>query len=70
MTYTLIIFVYIANVFVNRWLNFKLYKLDKEYSPVPLWGWWFSSLIFTICATVAIVIHYISKQNWFTGKHW
>jgi len=60
---TLIILAYIGNVFLNRWLNSKLYDTP------PVIGLWFMSLIGTIPLLVCILSE--SKAfDWFIGKHW
>jgi len=72
MTYTLIILVYIANVFVSRWLNKIAYKLENKYPIINYW--WFVPAIPIIGLIVAIIIAFLKQENkvttWFTGKHW
>lgn len=53
MTTLLIIVGYILNIFLNRWLNLKLVKIDKDY-PTS-WGLWFLSLITTIALLIFLV---------------
>jgi len=35
MILTIIIIAYILNVFLNRWLYFRLQKIDSDYYPNP-----------------------------------
>jgi hypothetical protein len=59
----LIILAYIGNVFLNRWLN---YKLDSSTRMI---GLWFISLIGTIPLLFCLLLQ--SKLfDWFIGKHW
>jgi hypothetical protein len=66
MTITLIIIGYILNVFLNRWLNYIIYKKSGTKAPFI----WFLSLIGTGTLLIVIVINDVNKQNWFTGKYW
>lgn len=66
MIATLIIIAYILNVFLNRWLNYILYKIH----PVIMPHVWFFSIIGTCAFLVIMIINYFSKPNWFTGRDW
>ena len=57
---------YILNVFLNRWLNYTLYKRDKVILPFM----WFLSFFATIIFSWLIIENYFYKPNWFTGKNW
>jgi magnesium-transporting ATPase (P-type) len=68
MTIALIIVAYIANVFLNRWLD-KLIIKKTFKTPSPFF--WFFSLFATIVLLFVIIENNNSKFiNWFTGKHW
>lgn len=62
----LIILAYVANVFLNRWLDKMLVKKLGSY-PIP-W-FWFCSLFATATLLFALIIDN-KLINWFTGKHW
>lgn len=68
MWITIIILAYVANVFLNRWLN----KIDYKYNNAAILpAFWFTSLICTIVITVSIIVDFSRKRkNWFTGKYW
>lgn len=70
MTIALIILAYVASVFLNRWLNYLIYKyfddLDEE-DIVPII--WFIPVIGTIFIIVT-VLQLLYSESWFTGKHW
>ncbi len=66
MTILIIILAYVANVFLNRWLN-KITTLE----PVP------ESWIIPVFPTIGFIWVLIEDSkffrpysNWFTGKHW
>jgi len=67
----IIILAYVANVFLNRWLNKIIVKRSPESSIVPIV--WFMSFVGTILF-MSIVIenskHTNKFINWFTGKNW
>lgn len=68
---TAIILAYVANVFLNRWLNKIIIKQNSESSIVPIV--WFMSIIGTILF-ISFVIEYSKHTNkfinWFKGKNW
>jgi ABC-type multidrug transport system fused ATPase/permease subunit len=70
MIIALIILAYIASVFLNRWLNYLIYKyfddLDEE-DIIPFI--WFIPVIGTIFIIVS-VLQLLYSASWFTGKHW
>lgn len=72
MTVLLICVAYVANVFLNRWLNKILVKYNSDdYEIAP--SSWFWSLICTIALTSIIIFDakpFKSRSNWFTGKYW
>jgi hypothetical protein len=63
----LIIISYILNVFLNRWLNYILYK---KYMGLKTPTIWFFSIMGTIALLGCIIIEYFNKPNWFTGRDW
>jgi len=66
MTIALIL-AYIANVFLNRWLNKIAYKRGDANIEFL---YWFVPIATTM-AMLAIVLQNIKiKKNWFTGKNW
>lgn len=71
MILTIIILAYIANIFLNRWLNKIIVKQKPESSIVPIV--WFMSFVGTILF-ISFVIEYSKHTNkfinWFTGKNW
>ncbi len=67
MIYTLIILVYIANVFLNRWLikivckrGFGIYEwnFDKKFILLPI-----------IPVIAFLIVRLAFRKSWFTGKH-
>jgi lipid-A-disaccharide synthase-like uncharacterized protein len=71
MTIVIIILAYVANVFLNRWLNKIIVKRSPGSSIVPVV--WFMSFVGTILF-ISFVIEYSKHTNkfinWFTGKNW
>jgi hypothetical protein len=61
----IIILAYVANVFLNRWLN----KIDyKNYGSSIEPFLWFLPIIGTIVFLCSLIGEW--KDNWFTGKNW
>lgn len=67
MIATLIIITYIANIFLNRWLNKKLWQQDNNYSKYYIF--WFIPIMPTFAFTILILLD-LETENWFTGKYW
>ena len=64
MWITIIILAYVANVFLNRWINKILHRNYMQF--IFPQGWFFGP----IC-TMHFFFKYIGKvSNRFTGKHW
>jgi len=59
MTLTIIIIAYIANIFLSRWLNYKVWKIEKHAPIAPI-----------IAFPILIIEKKFNKDNWFTGKYW
>jgi hypothetical protein len=69
MIATLIILAYIANVFLNRWIN----KIEyQRYQGPIIPAFWFTSLLCTFVFIASILIDNLNSPNrtWFTGKNW
>ena len=70
MITAIIIIAYVANVFLNRWLNKIIYKELNDEKTVWLW---FIPVLITI-VFIWIVLEetkiFKHKGNWFTGKYW
>ena len=71
MTILIIIIAYIANVFLNRWLNKVLYKIQvrKYKAPSIDKASWFLSIISTLALLIEI-LRELGHFDWFTGKNW
>ena len=68
MEIALIIIAYILSVFLNRCLNYVVYKkFDEAQIITPVW---FLSIIGTFILLILIIIVYFDKPNWFTGRDW
>ena len=70
MIIALIIIAYILNVFLNRWLNYIIFK---KYSGTITPIIWFFSIMATVVLLLGILIMIIQnfdKPNWFTGRDW
>jgi predicted PurR-regulated permease PerM len=71
MILTIIILAYVANMFLNRWLNKIIVKINRESSIVPIV--WFMSFVGTILF-FSFIIEYSKHTNkfinWFNGKNW
>ena len=67
MTITIIILAYVANVFLNRWLNKIAYK--RANADVIVWTW-FIPIACAIAMIIIILENIKIKDNWFTGKNW
>lgn len=71
MTITIVILAYVANVFLNRWLNFLIVKRGVDGSILPYS--WFLSFICTIIYLLFMIgdLNLTKKFiNWFKGKYW
>jgi hypothetical protein len=70
MIITIIILAYVANVFLNRWLNKIIYK-ELNHEKV-LWLWFIPVLITIVFIWVILEESekFKFKSNWFTGKYW
>ena len=66
MTIALIL-AYIANVFLNRWLNKIAYK--RGDAEIEIWLW-FIPILTSIVMLIIILDNIEKKNNWFTGKNW
>ena len=69
MTVLSIIAIYIAGIFVARWLNKIAYQADDEYEKSPL-SWFFSWVVVIIFTLSLFWYEILKKDNWFTGKNW
>lgn len=85
MTITLLIIVYLLNVFLNRWLNKMMCKKYNEEVDV---GIWFIPIFGTFICLLNFLLWFLDDKpeslNWiyklqdrinklknkFTGKHW
>lgn len=77
-TVLIVSILYILNVFLNRWLNKMICKMEKM-SPKPVMLW-FIPILGTLCLLVILIIDLISflfKKipdnifgDWFNGKKW
>ena len=70
MEITLILIAYILSVFLNRWLNYIIFK---KYSGTITPIIWFFSIMATVVLLLGILIMIIQnfdESNWFTGKYW
>ena len=66
MTATIIILAYVANVFLNRWLNKIDYKkYNASIEPVI----WYLSIFGTLILLLSLFGE-LHKDSWFTGKNW
>lgn len=68
MTVIIIILAYIANIFLNRWLNKKLLQIDRFTSINPVI--WFIPIVPIFSYIVLILDSMEWGDNWFTGKYW
>jgi len=68
MTLTIIIIAYIANIFLSRWLNYKVWKIEKHAPIAPIV--WFIPIAPIIAFPILIIEKKFNKDNWFTGKYW
>lgn len=65
---TIIILAYIANIFLNRWLNYKLWKINNHYEAS--YFIWFIPIVSTLAYIIVLLTEIEIKDNWFTGKYW
>ena len=74
MTITLIILAYIASVFLNRWLNYLIIRLDLMDDKFVLCWFvpYFTTFFFIFVLIIGVIIEICNTKfnNWFTGKHW
>jgi hypothetical protein len=62
----ILISAYVLNVFINRYFNKLVYKINR-YNPIaPLV--WFTP--FPVMILIYFVEYTQEKSNWFTGKNW
>ena len=66
MIIAIIILAYVANVFLNRWLN----KIDyKKYNASVEPVIWYLSIFGTLILLLSLFGE-LHKDSWFTGKNW
>ena len=63
----LILIAYILSVFLNRWLDYIIYK---KYNGIVIVGLWFIPVAGTITLIIIIIANIFDKPNWFTGRDW
>lgn len=71
-TILFIVILYILNIFITRYLNYYLYKINDS------WGIhtfvWFIPIAGPIALLLILLVVYpkidLCKKNWFTGKYW
>jgi hypothetical protein len=69
MILTIVILAYVANVFLTRWMNKKLYQLDNDFTPLIMI--WFLPIVGFIAYFIIYLIEYFEKHpTKFTGKNW
>lgn len=64
----IIILAYIASIFLNRWLNYRVFKILSHYPKTCFL--WFLPIIPAMSFIFIILSEYKFKNNWFTGKYW
>jgi hypothetical protein len=67
MTTLIIILAYIANIFLARFFNKLLFKLDENFNSIPII--WFIPLIGLVSYSVIYLIESSksnNRSNWFT----
>ena len=70
MTILIIIIAYIANVFLNRWLNKVLHKIDQDFEPIPfIWLLAFFSSIAYLIIIINTCLQKTKYNDWLTGKN-
>ena len=69
-TILLMVILYILNIFITRYLNYCLYKMNK-FNPIMIFAW-FIPIAGLIAFLVIIVLQFSNKHksNWFNGKYW
>ena len=69
MILTIVILAYVANVFLTRWMNKKLYQLDNDFTPLIII--WFIPVLGFIAYSIIYLIEYLKNHpTKFTGKNW
>ena len=68
MTVLVIILAYVANVFLNRYIN-KIMYLKLRCNIVPLM-WFMPFPVMVLVLIFAILDNLGSINCWFTGKNW
>ena len=63
----IIIIGYILSVFLNRWLNYIIFKKYNYKKCVPFW---FFSIMGALALLIIIIDEYLKTSNWFTGRDW
>lgn len=67
-----VIVIYILSIFVSRYLNMLVYKMDKNNAiATVLWFIpFFNIFIMIIKLILETDLKLKSKRNWFNGKNW
>jgi hypothetical protein len=72
MILTIIILAYVLNVFLNRWLDYKIQQSGFVF-------FWFIPIFPTIALIILGFLDFFDEKklqinnrfwNWFVGKHW
>lgn len=71
MIITVIVIGYIINIFLTRWLNKIMYRIDSEWTIQPVaWFIPIGSTILLLLGYMVYKIKIVAKSTWFTGKNW
>lgn len=69
MIVLIVILAYVANIFLARWMNKKLYQLDNDFTPLIII--WFIPVLGFISYFIVYLIEYLKNHpTKFTGKNW
>ena len=66
--------IYIGGIFLTRYLNFVITKIEG-INETPPYGMWFIPVLGPLFALVVLVIIYFENRQpgwlrWFKGEHW
>jgi hypothetical protein len=68
MEIAIIILAYVANVFLNRYINKIMYR--KFNSSIDPFMWFLPIPIMVLMFVFTLIVECLLNKNWFTGKNW
>ena len=69
----IIVLVYVANIFLNRFLTFLTVRNEGQKIGIMTYDWqwlWFVPVLGNTFCVAYFIVSLKRRTNWFTGKYW